>query len=95
MSPGSYSIHFNHFNLTPFEILHGTPAPLTLAFDPGRVTFQAEKDLTTQLQAFQISHQELWPNLVQVPQRFHTSTKLEIGYVRYKFKFDRLDQVGA
>jgi hypothetical protein len=34
-----------HFNLTLFEILHGTPTPLTLALDPPRVTFQADKDL--------------------------------------------------
>ena len=32
-----------HFNLTPFEILHGTPTPLAL--DLPRVTFQADKDL--------------------------------------------------
>ena len=34
-----------HFNLTPFEILHGTPTPLAL--DLPRVTFQADKDLMT------------------------------------------------
>ena len=52
-----------HFNLTPSEILNGTPTPLALAFDPRRVTFQADKDLMARLQAFQISHQELWSKL--------------------------------
>ena len=32
-----------HFNLTPFEILHGRPTPLAL--DPPIVTLQADKDL--------------------------------------------------
>jgi hypothetical protein len=40
----------------------GPPTSLTLALDPRRVTFQADKDLMTQLQA-QISHLELWPKL--------------------------------
>ena len=52
-----------HFNLTPFEILYGTHTPLVLALDTPRVTFQADKDLMASLQAFQISHQELWPKL--------------------------------
>ena len=34
-----------HFNLSPLEILYETPTPLTLALDPPRVTFQADKDL--------------------------------------------------
>jgi hypothetical protein len=73
-----------HFNLTPFEILHGTPTPLTPALDLIRVTFQADKDLVARL----LSRSATWNcglNLVsyvmQVPQRFHTSTKLEIGYM--------------
>jgi hypothetical protein len=34
-----------------------------------------------QLQAFQITHLEPWPFIKQASQRFHTSTKLEIGYM--------------
>ena len=51
------------FILTPFEILHGTSTPLTLALDPPRVTFQSDKDLMALMQAFQISHLELWAKL--------------------------------
>jgi hypothetical protein len=46
-----------HFNLTPFEILHGEATPLTPALDALRVTFQADKDLMAPLQSFQINHQ--------------------------------------
>jgi hypothetical protein len=51
--------------VTSFEILYGTPIPLTPALDPltPRVTFQADKDHIARLQAFQSSHQQLWPTL--------------------------------
>ena len=34
-----------HFNLTPFEILYGTPTPLTPTLDSFRVTLQTDKNL--------------------------------------------------
>ena len=34
-----------HFNLTPFEILYGTPTPLTPTLDSLRVTLQTDENL--------------------------------------------------
>lgn len=48
-----------HLNLTPFEILYGSPAPLTCLHDPLPITQTDNRDLYNRLKALQAVQKEV------------------------------------
>ena len=65
LSPGLFGAWNTpyHFNLTPFEILFGTPTPLVSTGPSLEVSQLTDRNLFLRLQALQSVQHEIWPKL--------------------------------
>ena len=53
----------SHFSLIPYEILYGTPAPLTFLGDILGPTCHSNNDLYSRLKGLQVVQKEVWSQL--------------------------------
>lgn len=58
-----------HLNLTPFEILFGTPTPLASTGPSLKVSQLTDRNLFLRLQALQSVQHEIWPKLCLICSR--------------------------
>lgn len=77
----------SRFNLTPFEILYGAPAPLATINEVTRLTCHGNSDLYARLRGLQAVQKEVWTQLAHAyePGTPETSHRFQVGdcvYVR-------------